>query len=190
MTDFLFQIDKTVFAWINQTLTHPWLDVFFVNLTDLHKTPAFVAAAAICLLFFSVRKYRYRAWRPFLGVILAVAIADIVSYRVMKKFIERPRPFQSESMENVRKLTDAHGNSFPSNHAANCTAAALILGLCFPRRRYFFYIFAALVGYSRIYLGVHYPSDVLGGVVVGLMAGYCAAPFALNQFKPWSKSLL
>ena len=84
------------------------------------------------------------------------------------------------------KLTDAQGNSFPSNHAANCVAGAIILAICFPRRRYFFYIFALLVVYSRIYLGVHYPSDILGGAVVGLIAGYLASIFTVIQLKALS----
>ena len=186
MIESLQQIDISVFGFINGTLTHPWLDVFLETSRIFTRHRLFDVVAFAAVLFFSIRKFKRKAWRPIFGLIIAVAISDLFSYRVLKANIERPRPFQNESLHGVRKLTDAHGNSFPSNHAANCVAAAFILAICFPRRRYLFYIFAALVCYSRVYLGVHYPSDVLGGAFVGLTAGCLAAFFTVFQLKHWS----
>lgn len=190
MLDYWKDLDNALFGWINQSLTHPWLDSFFVFVTDLHKHPIVFVPLLVLILGASVWKFRSQSWRVVVGLALALTLSDMFSYRVLKSAVYRPRPFQSERWQGkARQLTDAHGNSFPSNHAANCFAAAFILGICFPRGRYFFYIIAAIVGYSRIYLGVHYPSDVIGGACVGVVAGFLASIFTVLQLKHWSKQV-
>src|SRR5690606_8495323 len=128
--------------------------------------------------------YRGQMWKPLLFSGLAVAAADMLSYRVIKGMITRPRPLPNEEIADwVRKVGEAHGPSFPSNHAANVFAVAMILGWYFPRARYFFYAFATLVAYSRVALGVHYPSDVLCGALLGIFVGLLIRSLVLNQFR-------
>lgn len=187
MIEWLHQIELQILFFINTQATHPWLDVFFYHVTDLHKNPVFNVLVVAAVLFFSVRKYKRESWRVITALILTVAIGDVVGYRLIKGTVERPRPFHNESIKDkIIQRKDAHGNSFPSNHAINCFGSATILAIAFPAACYIFYIFAAIVGYSRLYLGVHYPSDVLAGALIGFLVARLVAAFLLNKFKTFT----
>ncbi|HLB01237.1 MAG TPA: phosphatase PAP2 family protein, partial [Bacteroidota bacterium] len=106
-------------------------------------------------------------------------ISDQVSSSLLKKLIMRPRPCHAIGglpvEEHIRLLVDCGGGfSFPSSHAVNNFAAAMLLSHFYPRRRMALFFVAGIVAFSRISVGVHYPSDVLGGMLVGmLVAAVC-----------------
>ena len=106
---------------------------------------------------------------------IAVFVSDMVSFRVLKPWFERQRPCYQ--LENVRLVSDSCGSQygFPSNHAANGFAIATSLHV-FTRKRWAlgFYLLAIFVGFTRVYLGVHFPFDVLFGFSVGLVSGFMA----------------
>jgi len=188
MIEFLRNIDSSILLWVNTVARHPWADAFSFS-SRLAQATGRRDCGRECLLLIGFRYFHLQIWRLILALALAIAITDLICYRVVKKLVERPRPFQSEGLkQSVQQLAEASGNSFPSNHAANCFAAALILGWYFPRARYLFYSLAALVGYSRIYLGVHYPSDVLFGALLGLIVAKVVSKFAFIQCKGWSRT--
>lgn len=170
-------VDQSLFVFINSTLSHPVLDAVLVPLTDLHKNPYFVWLALPLILGLWFFKQRKKGLQVFLGLVLLIAVVDNFTYRVLKPSFERPRPPAVEKQIQLR--TDRYaGYSFPSNHAANNFAAAAFLSSCYPALSVSFYAVASLVALSRVYVGVHYPADVLAGALLGLILG-------LLFFKIW-----
>jgi len=163
----LINLDRTLFERINGQWTHPWLDQVFPVLTDLHQIwwISFLLLPAIVL--FWIWRQRARSAVFLLMLISAIALSDMVSYRIIKPSINRSRPEFSGVQVQLR--THSHtGRSFPSNHAANNFAAATILTVAFPTFAPAFFAAALIVAYSRIYVGVHYPLDVIGGASLGI----------------------
>ena len=109
----------------------------------------------------------YRRWGVFALTVIAVALADW-SATGLKAIIDRPRP-PLRYAEPKTLVPVPHDASFPSGHAATSFAAATMLSLAFPRFAPFLYVLAAAVAFSRVYVGVHYPLDVIGGAVLGTL---------------------
>jgi len=134
------------------------------------------------LLIFILMNFGWRAWTWILFIIINVTLTDQFSSSVVKQWVARPRPCQdAEMMEYVRMLLNhcSGGNSFPSSHATNHFGAAVFL-FCTLRNYcgnwiYFFFIWAVTVSYAQIYVGVHYPADVLAGAIIGSIIGYIVA---------------
>lgn len=176
--------DQTLFLWINQGYNSSFLDDFFLTVTNLQKNLWVVFPLVLLLLFFLFQKYRQEFWKPLLVLVFAVGVTDLLCYRVIKSHVERARPFQSESFgPQVRKIAEAHGSSFPSNHAANSFAGAVALSFLFPNFSIFFFIYAALVAISRVYVGVHYPFDVMLGALIGSFVSLSILLLFRNQIK-------
>lgn len=110
-----------------------------------------------------------------LAIALTITIADRTTSGFMKPYFERPRPSHEPKISaNVHIVNDYRGGAygFASSHAANTFGLAMLLYLGFRRRwRYvaFLFLWAAFVSYSRIYLGVHYPLDIVVGALVGML---------------------
>lgn len=89
-------------------------------------------------------------------------VLGIADSSLVKALIARARPHH-DSLVAV-----PHTHSFPSGHATSAFAAATVLAWCEPRGRVWFYVLAAAIAFSRVYLGVHWPSDVLAGALLGI----------------------
>jgi undecaprenyl-diphosphatase len=109
----------------------------------------------------------YRRWGTLGLTILAVATADWLSVG-LKALFDRERP-QFRYPEPEPLLHSAHDGAFPSGHAATSFAGATILSYAFPKLASFFYVLAAAVAFSRVYVGVHYPLDIIGGAILGVL---------------------
>lgn len=162
--------DRVAFGLINGVWTHPVLDQVMPLVTDLHKVPWVVYGIAPAALAFWLYKGRKHALRVLVVAAIAVGVCDLLSYRVLKPWAGRLRPSHADIGAIVRG--PAGGKlGFPSNHAMNAAAAASVLGVAYPAAGIVFWGGAGVIAYSRVYVGVHYPFDVLAGMAVGAMLG-------------------
>jgi len=167
MTDFLSLIDQQVFYFINQTLANPVLDRFFIIITDVKSW----YIAYLILLGISYTKGGRIGKLAVGGTILLILATDQFSSSLLKNWIERIRP--CNELPDVRTILGCTGSfSFPSSHAVNNFAAAVFFYRLFPRLKPVLLITASLVALSRPYLGIHYPSDIIGGALIGWGFGY------------------
>ena len=109
----------------------------------------------------------YRRWGVLLMTFIAVALADWTA-TALKALVDRPRP-PSHYATPKALVPLPHDASFPSGHAATSFAAATMLSFAFPAFAPALLILAAAVAFSRVYVGVHYPLDVIGGAALGVL---------------------
>ena len=128
----------------------------------------FIALSVILLLFKTTRRYG-------LSMLLALGIGALLTNVIIKNVVARPRPFTTEQFkpfwENAGS-TSVSEYSFPSGHTTSAMAAMTVLFLCLNKKwSWLFFVVALIMGLSRIYLVVHYATDVVGGLIVGAISG-------------------
>jgi undecaprenyl-diphosphatase len=176
----LLHFDERLFVLLNQVWTAPFLDKWMPILTDFDHWRIPVIGAVLIALVKGSRDVRI----AMLLAVVAVASADQIAVNVIKPRFERIRP--SEALAGTRQLVDAHDSSFPSAHAANTFAAGTFLAVRFPRMIPILVI-PAVVSYSRVYVGVHYPLDVLAGGALGATIGGVLAALERALRSRWGK---
>ena len=174
MSDFLYSIDLMIFYFFNHTISLPILDKFFSLITSVNNW----YIAYVILLGISWTKGGKRGKIAVTGVILLIIVSDQTGYRLLKELFARPRP--CDILTDVITPVGCTGTySFPSNHALNNFAAAFFFYKLFPKLKWVLFITAGLVAISRVYLGLHYPSDIIGGALIGIVFGYIFSKLAL-----------
>jgi undecaprenyl-diphosphatase len=174
MSDFLYSIDLMIFYFFNRTISLPILDKFFSLITSVNNW----YIAYVILLGISWTKGGKRGKIAFIGVILLIIASDQTGYRLLKELFARPRP--CDILNDVITPVGCTGTySFPSNHALNNFAAAFFFYKLFPKLKWVLFITAGLVAISRVYLGLHYPSDIIGGALIGIAFGYIFSELTL-----------
>jgi len=160
----LAQIDTALFRWINGG-HNAFFDRLMPFVTELGHWEVPILVAWTALLLFGGSRGRTAA----LLVVPLLALSDQLSSNLLKDLLDRPRP--CNTLAAVHLLVGC-GSSFslPSSHAANFSAVALHLSWFYPRAAPYLGGWALLVGTSRVYVGVHYPGDVLVGFLVGILA--------------------
>lgn len=172
LLDSLAQVDRQLFVAVHQGLAHPLLDTV---LPVVREKETWYALYAIFLVLV-IRTHRRRAWIPVLAVVAAVVVSDQLSGIYLKEFFERVRPCRDPALVgHIRDLVRCSGAfSMPSAHASNHFAVAVSLFSFLPKPRralVLLLLWAGLIAFAQVYVGVHYPGDVVVGGVIGALVG-------------------
>lgn len=160
-------IDVVLFFFINQSLTNPVFDWLMPFITNDKNFRIPILVIWISLIIFGGKKGRIAAAL----IIPLVIFTDYVSSSVIKPLVGRIRP--CNALEDVRLLVNcSKAYSFTSSHATNIFGAAFFFSSMYPKTNWYVYIFAGLVAYSRPYVGVHYPFDVICGAMLGVLCSW------------------
>jgi undecaprenyl-diphosphatase len=175
MLDFFYSLDISIFYFINHNISTGFLDKFFSIITNVNNW----YIAYVILLAISWIKGGTRGKLAVVGIILLIITTDQTGYKILKEYFARARP--CNALPDVLTPLGCTGSySFPSNHALNNFAAAVFFYRLFPKLKWILFITASLVAISRVYLGLHYPSDIIGGAVIGSAFGYVFSIGALE----------
>lgn len=172
MIDFLYSVDVAAFHFINQTLSNPVGDVLWPLITNYDKVwPVRVVliGAWLWLLIKGGRRGRTVA----LMIIPVLVLSDQLSSSFIKPLVARARPCHTidgvQIVQSIHMLVDCGpGKSFPSSHAVNNFALATVFSFYYRKWIWWFVAWASLVALSRPAVGVHYPSDIVGGAIIGV----------------------
>ena len=172
MLELLNNLDTQLFIFLN-SINSPFWDVVMRWISGSKSwIPMYLVIVA-----YIVYKFRWKAIITLVFIALVVTLADQISVKAFKEVFERLRPCHTPELQDIvhlvkNKCGGKYG--FVSSHAANTFGVAFFLSLFFKNRIFsiFIFVWAAIVSYSRIYLGVHFPFDVFGGAALGAVIGY------------------
>ena len=162
MLDWLAELDTALYYLFNGTLISPQLDVILPYLTEIDHWRIPIAVLLVSMLIFGGKKGRIYT----LLILITLTLTDQTSSHLIKPLVARIRP--CNALEGVRLLVGgSRAFSFPSSHAANMFGAAVLFTSYYRPLWPLYFLLAALVAYSRIYVGLHYPFDAIGGALLG-----------------------
>ena len=179
MLEYLAGIDQALFLFINVYLANPVTDVIMPVVTSDMLLRVMYGAGVAILLWRGDRRLR---WLVLFSAV-TLLLTDQLSSNLLKELIARPRPCHELSQIYLLVNCGA-GFSLPSSHAANLFGQAALFSYHVRAARWYLILFASLVALSRIFVGVHYPLDVLAGGMLGLFVGGAAA-VTFRRFERW-----
>jgi undecaprenyl-diphosphatase len=158
----LFNLDTRLFYWINQGHRNPFFDFLMPLVTEFDHWKWLLLSLWLLLFIWGNREVK-------IGLVMLAVLVGLLDYSnsfFFKHLFDRLRP--CNGLPEVRIFWPCpHSYSFPSNHAANVFGAAFFLGVFFRKGLWPMLGASVLVGYSRVYVGEHYPLDILGGGLLG-----------------------
>jgi undecaprenyl-diphosphatase len=160
------EIDNNLFFFVHQNLKNSFLDILMPIITDYGTWIWPLIIGSIALFIFGGKKGKIAC----AVLIITILFADNLTSYILKPLFGRIRPSFSINLLNdiIDKSASKPSFSFPSNHATNIFAMAMVLSWYYKYFALIFFTIAGIVGFSRIYVGVHYPFDIVGGALTGI----------------------
>lgn len=205
MLDLIINFDKDLFYFLNSTIANPVFDTIMPIITKGRYWMPIYILLFLYLIFFNhlkilknegiklnsnyfknLIKYNKVGFAIAILLALSVILADQISANFIKDIVGRLRPCRE--LDNINLLVHCgSGKSFPSAHATNNFAAAVILSHFFSKNRYYFFSIATIVALSRVFVGVHYPIDITAGAILGVAISstllFIFNKFVINRLK-------
>lgn len=175
----ILQFDEYLFQVINGE----WHNNFLDFVMPWWRDKKFWIPAYIAGMGYLVWKYKLRSIFFILSIAMTIAVSDTLSSKVIKKTVKRPRPCRNEVLaQDLNLLVHCGGGySFTSSHATNHFALAVFIITLFggmrKRWKYLLIIWAGSIAFGQVYVGVHYPIDVIAGGLLGTAVGWLMAKF-------------
>lgn len=176
MLEFLNELDKSLFILINKWLANPVTDAIMPFLTNDNGLRIVFGVILVLLLWFGDKRLRFLA----LFCAFTLLATDQLTSNFLKHMIERARPCHTFS--DINLLVDCGaGFSMPSAHSANTFGQAILVGAQVKWARWPLLAYAFLVAISRVFVGMHYPGDIIFGALVGILIGLILT-YLFNRF--------
>lgn len=170
--DWILDMDRELFLFLNGLNTE-WLDPLMMLFTQTQ----FWVPLYLFLIYLIFKNYGTEGWFVLAGVVVTILLADQITSALMKPFFARLRPSHEPSLAGLVHLVDGYAGGrygFASSHAANTFGTAWFIWKLFGTRYRWIglmFVWCTLMTYTRVYLGVHYPADVIVGALVGIGSG-------------------
>ena len=171
MFHWLIELDQKVFLYLNSIHSPVWDNIMVWISGDKTWIPLYIVLLSVVIY----RERPYHFIYTILFIAIAVGLSDYISV-LIKNLIERPRPTHNAEIANIVHIVNNYRGGpygFVSSHAANVFCVATFIAYQFKTVKWglFLFAWAAVVSYSRIYLGVHYPLDIICGAILGILLG-------------------
>ena len=168
MIEQIIEIDKQIMVFFNKTISNPIFDFIMPIITNQN----FLVFSGLILIGYLAYYGEKRGRITIVVLLIAASFSDAICFQVIKPWVGRIRP-SHEFYDYINLLVSKGGKySFPSNHAANSFVFATVLSYFYEKNKTFLYILASAIAFSRVYVGVHYPLDIVSGAIVGYIISW------------------
>jgi len=174
MFDHLLQLDRHLFYWINHDLANP----FFDSIMPWLRSPKNWIPLYIFIIGFCLWKFKKQGITIIIFIALSAGFADFTSASIIKPLVKRDRPCRDviSATTDIDRIPCGTGYSFPSTHATDHFAMAFFMILIYYKRWHWIWfwgiLWAGLISFAQVYVGVHYPIDVTCGAIYGILVGW------------------
>ena len=168
MIEKIIEIDKQMMVFFNKTISNSIFDFIMPIITNQN----FLGFSGLILIGYLAYYGEKRGRITIVILLIAASFSDAICFQVIKPWVGRIRP-SHEFYDYINVLVSKGGKySFPSNHAANSFVFATVLSYFYDRNRISIYILASTIAFSRVYVGVHYPLDIIFGSIIGYIISW------------------